>query len=98
MGISGESYYDADRDDVDDDDDDPDEDDMILTDQKWKLLVTFMPMMTAEGETFQALTYRSANDICPIIAYICPIIAYNRTSIVASFAPILVEDYSWRII
>ena len=93
MGISGESYYDADRDDVDDDDDDddPDEDDMILTDQKWKLLVTFMPMMTAEGETFQALTYRSASNICPIKAY-------NRTSIVASFAPILVEDYTWQII
>ena len=91
MGISGESYYDANHDDVDDDDDDPDEDDMILTDQKWKLLVIFMPMMTAEGETFQALTYRSARDICPIIAN-------NRTSIVASFAPILVEDYSWRII
>ena len=86
LGISGESYYDADRDDVDDDDDDPDEDDMILTDQKWKLLVTFMPMMTAEGETFQALTYRSANNICPIIVY-------NRTSIVASFAPILVKLY-----
>ena len=63
LGISGESYYDADRDDVDD----PDEDDMILTDQKWKLLVIFTPMMTAEGETFQALTYRSARDICPII-------------------------------
>ena len=55
MGISGESYYDANHDDVDDDDDDPDEDDMILTDQKWKLLVIFTPMMTAEGETFQAM-------------------------------------------
>ena len=30
--------------------------------------------------------------------YICPIIAYNGTSIVSSFAPIVVEGYSWRII
>ena len=29
---------------------------------------------------------------------ICPIIAYNGTHIVSSFAPIVVEDSSWRII
>ena len=53
LGISGESYYDANHDDVDDDYDGPDEDDMILTDQKWKLLVIFTPMMTAEMKPFK---------------------------------------------
>ena len=37
------------------------------------------------------IAYRSTRDICPIIAY-------NGTNIVSSFAPIVVEGYSWRII
>ena len=31
-------------------------------------------------------------------SHICPIRAYNGTHIVSSFAPIVVEDSSWRII